>query len=230
MHTGLAVITGTEDRQHAYVALTRGTDDNTAYVFTAVPEARRPGARPAPGPRTGPLRPAHRPAGRAGPAIAKAAEPEDALGVLAEVLGRDGQQLSASQTWQQALADADHLAILHAIWTAETTPAREQRYRDLLAGRPAAGVPAKSPATRRNGCGGRCAPRNWPAWTPAQVLADAVGERDLAGARDIARRHRRPDPPPHRRPRPAPGRRRGPRRSPTSPTPNAARTPRRSPR
>jgi ATP-dependent exoDNAse (exonuclease V) alpha subunit len=34
---GLAVITGTEDRQHAYVALTRGTDVNTAYVFTISP-------------------------------------------------------------------------------------------------------------------------------------------------------------------------------------------------
>ena len=64
VHTGLAVITGTEDRQHAYVALTRGTDTNTAYVFTLSPEARRPGARPAPGPRTGPLRPARHRAGR----------------------------------------------------------------------------------------------------------------------------------------------------------------------
>ena len=35
---GLAVITGTEDRQHAYVALTRGTDTNTAYVFTTSPK------------------------------------------------------------------------------------------------------------------------------------------------------------------------------------------------
>ncbi len=35
VHTGLAVITGTEDRQHAYVALTRATDANHAYVFTA---------------------------------------------------------------------------------------------------------------------------------------------------------------------------------------------------
>ncbi|HEU5418483.1 MAG TPA: MobF family relaxase, partial [Streptosporangiaceae bacterium] len=34
---GLAVITGTEDRQHAYVALTRGTTTNTAYVFTKSP-------------------------------------------------------------------------------------------------------------------------------------------------------------------------------------------------
>jgi hypothetical protein len=41
-------------------------------------------------------------------------------------------QLSASQTRQQALANADHLAILHAMWTDQVTAAREQRYRDLL--------------------------------------------------------------------------------------------------
>ena len=50
MHTGLAVITGTEDRQHVYVALTRGTDTNTAYVFTLSPKV----ADPAPGPRPAP--------------------------------------------------------------------------------------------------------------------------------------------------------------------------------
>ena len=50
VHTGLAVITGTEDRQHAYVALTRGTDTNTAYVFTLSPKI----ADPAPGPRPAP--------------------------------------------------------------------------------------------------------------------------------------------------------------------------------
>ena len=43
--------------------------------------------------------------------------------MLACVLDRDGQQHSATQTRNQALADADHLAILHAIWAAETTPA-----------------------------------------------------------------------------------------------------------
>ena len=50
VHTGLAVITGTEDRQHAYVALSRGTDVNTAYVFTASPKTAdpAPGLRPAP--------------------------------------------------------------------------------------------------------------------------------------------------------------------------------------
>ena len=64
VHTGLAVITGTEDRQHAYVALTRGTDLNIAYVFTASPKTRRPRPGPPPGPRAGPLRPADRRAPR----------------------------------------------------------------------------------------------------------------------------------------------------------------------
>ena len=52
--------------------------------------------------------------------------------MLAGVLDRDGQQRSATQIRNQALADADHLAILHAIWAAEITPARQRRYQDLL--------------------------------------------------------------------------------------------------
>jgi ATP-dependent exoDNAse (exonuclease V) alpha subunit len=50
VHTGLAVITGTEDRQHGRVALTRGTDANLAYAFTASPKR----ADPVPGPRPAP--------------------------------------------------------------------------------------------------------------------------------------------------------------------------------
>jgi hypothetical protein len=42
--------------------------------------------------------------------------------VLADVLGRDGAELSASAIRQRNLTDADHLGILHAIWTAETPP------------------------------------------------------------------------------------------------------------
>ncbi len=110
VHTGLAVITGTEDRQHAYVALTRGTDTNMAYVFTLPVKL----ADPAPGPRPAPEL-ARYDKLTIGQAAGPASSTRDALGVLADVLERDGQQLSASQTWQQALADADHLAILHAI-------------------------------------------------------------------------------------------------------------------
>ena len=184
MHTGLAVITGTEDRQHAYVALTRGTDTNTAYVFTLPPKL----ADPAPGPRPAPeLARYDRLTAERADDPAPATPPGTAgttLGVLSAVLERDGQQHSATQTRNQALADADHLAILHAIWTAETTPAREQRYRDML-------INALPP-------GHRAEPGHQARWLwrtlraaelagldPAQVLADAIAERDLAGARDI---------------------------------------------
>jgi hypothetical protein len=184
VHTGLAVICGTEDRQHAYVALTRGTDANTAYVFTL----SRKLADPAPSPRPAPelaRYDQHAAAPAAGPDPAAApAGTRDALAVLADVLERDGQQLSATQTWQHALADADHLAILHGIWTAETTPGREQRYRDLL-------LAALPPGYRQEP--GHRAKWLWRTMRAAelagldltQVLAAAIGERDLTGARDV---------------------------------------------
>ena len=180
---GLAVITGTEDRQHAYVALTRGTDVNTAYVFTASPKR----ADPAPGPRPALelARYDRRATGNDNKPPPAATPPGEALAVLAGVLYRDGQQRSATQTRSQALADADHLAILHAIWTAETTPARDQCYRDLLMG-------ALPPGYRRE-------PGHQARWLwrtlraaelagldPARALAGAIAERDLAGSRDIA--------------------------------------------
>ena len=183
VHTGLGVIAGTEDRQHAYVVLSRGTEMNMAYVFTVSPKR----ADPAPGPRPAPElarydritgEPAAQPA-------AAAAGTRDALGVLSGVLDRDGQQLSASQTRQRALANADHLAILNAIWTDQTTPAREQHYRDLLL--------ASLPPEHRRELGHQA---RW-LWRTiraaeladldaGQVLAAAIAERDLAGARDLA--------------------------------------------
>jgi hypothetical protein len=184
VHTGLAVITGTEDRQHAYVALTRGTDTNSAYAFTLSPKL----ADPAPGPRPAPelaRYDKHAVAPAAGPDPAAApAGIRDALAVLSDVLEWDGQQLSATQTWQQALADADHLAILHAIWAAETSPAREQRYRDLL-------LAALPPGYQQEP--GHQAKWLWRTMRAAelagpdlqQVLAAAIGERVLTGARDV---------------------------------------------
>jgi hypothetical protein len=182
VHTGLAVITGTEDRQHAYVALSRGTDVNLAYVFTASPKTADlvPGPRPA-----AELARYDRRAAPGGPAAPPSATPADPVTVLAGVLDRGGKQHSATQTRRQALADADHLAILHAIWAAETTPARDQRYRDQL-------MNSLPPGYRRP-------PGHQAKWLwhtlrgaelagldPAGVLAGAVAERDLAGSRDIA--------------------------------------------
>ena len=185
VHTGLAVITGTEDRQHAYVALSRGTDANLAYVFTTSPKR----ADPVPGPRPAPELArydhihAERTSGSA-PATPPAA-PGEALGVLAAVLDRDGQQHSATQARQQALADADHLAVLHAIWTAETTPARQQRYRQLLTGA-LPGHDRSEHSQRARWLWRTLRAAELAGLDPARVLADAIGERDLAGSRDLA--------------------------------------------
>ena len=185
MHTGLALITGIEDRQHAYVALSRGTDNNLAYVFTVSPKLAdpAPGARPAPElPRYDRIR-AERD-GQPAPA-ARTAGTGEAVGVLADVLERDGQQLSATETWQRNLSNADHLTILNAMWAGETTAAREQRYQDML-------TKALPPEYR-------CEVSHQAKWLwrtlhaaelagldPQQVLNSAVGERDLAGSRDVA--------------------------------------------
>ena len=184
VHTGLAVITGTEDRQHAYVALTRGTDANLAYVFTVSPKQADPVPGPRPAPELARYDQIHTERDGVPAPAPHPASPGTALGVLAAVLDHDGQQLSATQTRQQALADADHLAVLHTIWTAETAPAREQRYRDLL-------LATLPPGYRRE-------PGHQARWLwrtlrgaelagldAARVLAEAIGERDLAGARDV---------------------------------------------
>jgi hypothetical protein len=179
------VITGAEDRPHALVALTRGTTTNLAYVFTQSPKR----AGPVPGPRPAPELAGYdnkRAERSAVPAPLAASAPlGQTLAVLAAVVDRDGQILSATQDRHRALASADHLAVLHAIWTAETAPAREQRYRDLVA--------ASLPPGHRGPLGHQA---RW-LWRtlraaelagldPAQVLAAAIAERDLAGSRDLA--------------------------------------------
>jgi conjugative relaxase-like TrwC/TraI family protein len=180
VHTGLAVITGTEDRQHAYVALSRGTDANLAYVFTVSPKL----ADPVPGPRPAPeLARYDRRAAEPGSQLA-AASNREALAVLAGVLARDGQQRSATQIRNQALADADHLALWHAIWAAETTPARQQRYRELLMSTLPPGH-HKEPGHQAKWLWRTLRAAELAGLDPAQVLADAIAERDLAGSRDI---------------------------------------------
>jgi hypothetical protein len=105
--------------------------------------------------------------------------------VLADILGREGTELSASAVRQRNFANADHLGILHAIWTAETTGARNDRYRDLV-------MAALPPSFRQD----LSAQARWLFRTlratelagldPAEVIGTAIASRDLAGTRDIA--------------------------------------------
>jgi hypothetical protein len=190
VHTGIALFTGTEDRQWLYPAMTRGTDTNLALVFTtpARPADPQPGTRSAPElDRYDRIR-----RERAGypPAPLTDAQPDRAgerepIAVLADILGRDGAEQSASTIRQRNLANADHLATLHAIWTAETTAARHDRYRDLIA--------AALPPGHRQPLSHQA---RWLFRTlhaaelagldPADVIRTAIDSRDLTGSRDIA--------------------------------------------
>ena len=186
VHTGLAVITGTEDRQHAYVALTRGTDANLAYVFTTSPKRADPvpGPRPAPelarydqihtertgepAPGTPPAR-ARRGAGGAGrrPGPRRPA-----------ALGHPGPPAGPRRRRPPGPAARD-------------LDRRNHPGPPAALPRPAHGRPARRTHRDEPGHQARWLFRTLRAaelagLDPAQVLADAIGERDLAGSRDLA--------------------------------------------
>ena len=190
VHTGIALVTGTEDRHWLYPAMTRGTDANLTFVFTSRPNV----ADPAPGVRSAPELDRYERIRRerAGylPALILRGQPNRAdqrepIAVLADVLSRDGTELSAYAIRQRNLTDADHLGILHAIWTAETKAARHDRYCEL--------VMAALPPGHRQPLSHQA---RWLFRTlhaaeladldPAEVISSAIASRDLAGARDIA--------------------------------------------
>jgi hypothetical protein len=184
VHTGMQLITGTETRQQAYVGISRGTENNVALVFTLTPKLAdpRPGTRPAPElarfqrlntERAGEALPAPRRAGR------------EAAGMLADVLDRDGAELSALETQERSFSGSDNLAILDAQWQSETSAARAERYRDMTM--------RTLPEGYRADLGHRA---KW-LWRtlrtaelagldPEEVLTTAIGERDLVGVREVA--------------------------------------------
>ena len=190
VHTGIALVTGTEDRQWLYPAMTRGTNANLAFVFTtpARPADPQPGTRPAPEldryERIQRERAEYSPAPPFGGQLDQADERKP-IAVLADVLSRDGAELSASAIRQRNLTNADHLATLHAIWTAETQAARHDRYRDLV-------IAALPPGHRQP----LSHQARWLFRTlhttelagldPAEVIGTAIASRDLAGSQDIA--------------------------------------------
>jgi hypothetical protein len=189
-HTGITLVTGNEDRQWLYAALTRGTDTNLVFVSTTPVRVAdpAPGTRPAPElaryernrhQRDG-YQPAQRTtAGQGGP------DPREPIAVLADILDRDGAQLSATQTRHRNLANADHLAILGTIWAAETRQAHDTRYRDLvMAALPPGYRHQLSPQARWLYRTLRAA--ELAGLDPAEVARPAIGSRDLAGSRDIA--------------------------------------------
>ena len=189
VHTGIALVTGTEDRHWLYPAMTRGTDANLAFVFTTASKT----ADPKPGTRAAPELDRYERIRREREGILPAQpaagsgnlDPREPIAVLADALDRDGAELPASEIRRRSLANADHLGVLHAIWAAETRGGREDRYRELVMA--ALPVGYREPLSHQ---------ARWLLRTlhaaelagldPAEVTRTAIASRDLAGARDIA--------------------------------------------
>jgi hypothetical protein len=127
--SAIAVFSGEEDRQAAYVALSRGRENNEAYVIAGWRIADpRPGPRPAPElARAERLDREHAGIGDAQQARL-AREGITAEQVLAQCLARDGQQRSATDIRAAEWSDADRLDVLGVQWQHVTRDAAEHRY------------------------------------------------------------------------------------------------------
>jgi hypothetical protein len=185
---GITVATGAEDRQWLYVAMSRGTRSNMVHAFTRSPKTAdpAPGTRPAPElerydrvqrERVGML-PAATPVGEGRP------DRRAPIGVLADVVQRDGSEESALEIQRRNLADADHLAILNAQWQGETQGPRTDRCRAIVM---MALPPDFAFLSRRSTWLWRTLRAAEAAGLDVRdVVRDAIDSRSLAGARDVA--------------------------------------------
>ena len=114
-------------------------------------------------------------------------EPRDAIAVAADILEHDGSQESALETQSRALANADHLAVLNAMWQGETAGHQTERYRRIVLD----ALPAQYAA---DGLTSPQATWLWRTLRAAEaagldagdVVRQAIDSRSLAGARDVA--------------------------------------------
>ena len=125
---GIAVASDDRVREGLYVAMSRGAQRNEVYAY---PSAQDPassviGQPPAPAPELARQHALEATRGAASPATAL--DSQDPVAILARVIRRDGTVLSATETREQSLSDADHLGVLHAIWTDQCRNEAHARY------------------------------------------------------------------------------------------------------
>ena len=189
---GLAVVTGNEDRQWLYPATTRGTDANYLFVMTDSPRKSDPEPGPQPAPELARFDWLERmraglPAEAPGEEHAEPPDHREAVAVLADVIARDGTELSATEYRQRQLANADHLGLLDAMWQDAIARPRTERYRQLLLEVvPPAYAAAADESARATWLWRTLRAVEAAGLDAREVLQAAVNSRDLAGARDVA--------------------------------------------
>ncbi len=176
-----------DTREYAYSALTRARGRNVAYVV-GEPQRFDTDGSPEADPEIDRYRRLERE--RAGlPEEARPAEVEaDGLSVLAEVISRSEHELSARETMQDAYSNEDHLARLGSRWLEfvkeESVSRFSQTLRDVLP----AGLAEEALTDRASTWLFRSLREaELAGMDGAAVLAEAAGQRDMAGVRDPAR-------------------------------------------
>ena len=184
VHTGLTVVAGAESRQWLYSAMTRGVQNNTAFVICK-PRKADPNPEPLPAPEL--ERQATEDRFREG--YTEDVDPEEereAVAVLSDVIERDGTQLAALELQLRNRSNADHIGALNTVWEDLTKPAQDGRYERMLR--------AALPAEFAGAAMGSTAKWLWRTMAQAEAagldvektIADAVSSRSLSGAEDVA--------------------------------------------
>ena len=191
MHTGIALVTGSEDRQWLY----SGADPRHRQqhgVRLHDPGQRPPTRRPAPAPHrswsgTSAIRrnaratcpPSGRsPAGRAGPARADRRARRRARSRRHRAFRVRDQAAQPGQRRSPRHPERD-LGRRNPATPRQPLPGPRH-------GRAPARIPAGTVPPGHAGCTGPCGPRELAGLDPAEVARSAIESRDLAGARDIA--------------------------------------------
>jgi hypothetical protein len=184
---GIPVVTGAEDRQWLYPAMTRGRLGNYAHVFTRQGTAPDPVAGTRPAPEL--ARQRHLDAERQGipdPGGDQLPDQRDAEAVLADVLATDGAEESATRARQRMLADADHLGRLAAVWDGETRGLRIAWYKQAFAAVLPPGWHQDLDSAHATWLWRTMRGAELAGLDPGEVARAAVAQRPLDGARNAA--------------------------------------------
>jgi hypothetical protein len=124
---GYALVLPGDDREYLYTALSRAAEGN--YAFAVTEERQLATGKPGAAPEVGSERMLA--AEHAGDVVADAPVKSGA-GVLAVVLGRGEEELSATETLERAFSDADNLAVPSRMWIDLSGGEYGRRYTETL--------------------------------------------------------------------------------------------------
>jgi hypothetical protein len=125
---GIALANDKRAREGLYVAMSRGSQRNDVYAYSAAQEPAESVIGQPPGPDPEIDRQRRLEGDRDSARSATPLDSKDPISILAPAVRRDDTELSATETHEQALSDADHLGALHAIWMDQGRAEAYSRY------------------------------------------------------------------------------------------------------